>query len=171
MLDRDAIAGLLDAGALELAVVRPTLLAVAKTPTELPFPCRVMPTEDISTYYASRFSIQRILYDVLRYRPASLQLLGVDLFAGDVLYQPGYDAEVERIFDPMGFEKALSLSVHDYFDDYRYTQRLVQAGRVSVTPQLAELLSLGGHAYLQRLQCGPHRRSSSKEHPPSIVGQ
>jgi hypothetical protein len=157
MLDRDVIAGLIDAGAVDLVVVRPTLLAGVKTPGAMPFRCRVMPTEDLSTYYASRFSIQRIVYDVLRYSPASLHLLGVDLFAGDVLYQPGYDTEVDRIFDPMGYEKALSLSVHDYLDDYRYIQRLTQAGLVSVTPQLAELLSLGGSAYLQRLERGPRR--------------
>ena len=162
-LEATTIAALQERGDLSVPVVRPSLLGVLPQITELDGRLRVMQTEDATTFMSTRFGIQRILYDVVRYRPSDLALFGSDLFVGQNSYLPGYADEVERVFAPSGYEVARSMSVHDYAADFDYVSRLHAAGLLHVTPELEQILQLSGHDYLSMLQPGSDARTDAAD--------
>lgn len=151
LLDADAIMGLLDDGGLSVAVVRQSLIPALGGLPHLAGRFRVMPAEDSTTFQSTRFGLQRIMYDALRYRPVELAVFGTDLFVGTHAYTDGYANEVERIYEPGGYETAVSMFVHDYVADFEFTRDLAAVDLIDVTPTLEAILALEPSDYLRRL--------------------
>lgn len=150
-LATDGILDALDRDHIELAVLRPASAPHLERFSRCSDRVRLTPSEDAATFHATHFAIVRILYDVVRYRPASVKVFGVDLFTGRTTYTPGYAFEVDEHFGPGGFVFTQNQAGHDYLDDFRLLTRLVESQLVQVDDTLGEVLSLGEHGYLRTL--------------------
>ena len=136
----------------DVSVVRPSLAPLATIAGLRGADVRFMPSEDSTTFFATRFGIQRILYDLIPYEPASIELAAVDFFLGARDYRAGYTEEMETIFDPLDLQPALSRSVHDYKADFRFTRALLDSSVISASPDVKRILQLDPEEYLRRLE-------------------
>ena len=110
-----------------------------------------MQCEDLNTLLGTRFSVQRLLYDLVAYRPRRVVLSGVDFFLGDTPYIDGYDNEVADIYGPQDLQPSMSVAPHDHLWDYRFTQRLLQHGLITATEQVEHILRTPESHYLEEL--------------------
>jgi tetratricopeptide (TPR) repeat protein len=142
---------LLEAGKLQMAVFRASRFRDDRSWVRHPGDLRYMPAEFGAMLRAVPFGIQRILYDVLRYRPASLRVFHADLFTGPKLHRAGYSAD-RQLLDERGLAPIpLSILAHDYRADFALTKALHAAGHVRARPNLEEILRLTPDAYLEVL--------------------
>lgn len=134
----------------QLLVLRPSVLR-HRAPSVLSRPSvRVMPTEDSITLMGTHFAIQRILYDLLAYRPSSVRLAGIDFFLGDESHVAGYRADSGPSVVPQSFNYS-----HDVAFDFWYTKTLLEHGLVDATPAIRGILDYSPDSYLEALHWRP----------------
>ena len=108
----------------------------------------------------SHFGITRIVYDVLRYSPRSVLLVGVDLFTAPAEYPASYVADRAH-YDQAGFVSVLPRFNHDVIDDFRMLGSLRATGLVDADTSTSAVLDLGLEDYLRRLDEADRRRSGA----------
>jgi hypothetical protein len=145
-----SIIGLLDRGALPLAVVRPGALRSAPSGLLAHGRVRVSPDELAVHLEASPFAIQRILYDVLAFAPESVVVGGTDFFASRG-YRSGYDIDAQER-RAGGIVDSLPGYGHDPRADLRWSQRLAENGIVRFTEPGSKVLVAGEDSYLLGLE-------------------
>lgn len=112
---------------------------------------RYPPSEYLGGLRSAQFAIQRIVYDVLRYNPASVKIFNINFFLSENPYRAGYLADYTKTYAEQGLVQALSAFGHDYRADFVFTQRMLAAGLVDVDPAVRELLQLTPEQYLAGL--------------------
>ena len=132
-------------------MLRPSIVGIPGRSIDQDGGVRVMPCEDSNALLGTRLGVQRIVYDILAYRPSELILSGVDFFLGHVAYVDGYANEVSDIYEPNGLQPARSFAPHDHLWDYRFVRELHRRGAIRATEGVAELLDLDDTEYLARL--------------------
>ena len=149
----DAIASQVDDGSLDLAVLRPTAVGIplADDPR-----VRVMATEDSLPMGVSHFGIARIVYDLLRYRPRSVVLIGVDLFTASSMYPEPYRRD-RRLYDRAGFARVLPRFNHDLVDDFMMLSALRRNGLLDADDVTGGLLDLDVQHYLHKVEDADRR--------------
>jgi tetratricopeptide (TPR) repeat protein len=146
---------------LSLAVLRPTTYNARPHDDRLVGRVRTMPNEDLAHFQASHFGIQRILYDVLRYRPASVTLFGADFFTGERLYADRYQTDIELAYAPRQLVRVLPMFGHDLAADFRFSKGLHEAGLFRADDMASALLAQSPDAYLALLDANSARQSAS----------
>ncbi|BAN03342.1 hypothetical protein YM304_30280 [Ilumatobacter coccineus YM16-304] len=165
-LDRTALDRSLTAHPDDMMVVRPSML---NGPTEWFMghrQIRVMPTEDQNTFIGTRFAVQRILFDVLAYRPAAVTVTGIDFFVGADKYLPGYQSELSAIYEPNQLRPADVNASHDLAGDHAFTRSLRRSGLVDAPGAIGELLDLDTDSYLELLD---RRRDDRSDGPSTLI--
>lgn len=145
----DDAAAAAERGDFQLAVARPFLHEVLN---EQPQWLRCAQFEYGLYFRGAALGIQRIIYDLLQFAPAEIAVFHADFYAGSVASR-GYRAEGQRF----GPDSVLNdvVAVHDLLTEFRWTQRIYQAGLVTAHGVTAEVLSLSAEDYLRRLEEGP----------------
>jgi len=140
----ESIVEQLEGGCLDGAVLRPSALGIdlAGHPR-----VRVAPTEDSLCLGVSHFGIGRIVYDVLRYAPRTITLVGVDFFTSTTEYPDDYLRDKDR-YAHSGFASVLARFNHDVADDFVMLSNLRTTGLVAADASTAAVLSLPFDEYL-----------------------
>ncbi|WP_410323645.1 tetratricopeptide repeat protein [Oceanibaculum nanhaiense] len=100
-------------------------------------------------YGFTAYAIPRILYDVLRYRPAEVRLYNSDFFLGKDIHYQGYlkpgdypDHDPEFVF---------MMSYHDILRNFLFTRRLRDLGLCSGDSVCTAVLALSPEEFLHRM--------------------
>ena len=141
----------LEAGALQMAVFRTATYAADPPHLVRPGDVRYVPSEFTAGLRASQFAVQRIFYDLLRYRPASIKVFNIDFFLSPDSYRPGYLAEYANEAEQQGFVKVLGAFGHDFLADFRFTRSMHQYGFLDVDANIERILDLEPDEYLRAL--------------------
>jgi hypothetical protein len=133
--------------ALRLVVLRPFNYSVGRQLIVSPGDLRYNPNESNAALRARSFGIQRIVHDVLKYRPKSIKLFNIDFFTGPSNYKRGYTAgqllvDVDPYFVGSG---------HDYRSDFLFTKNLWERSLISGDLLVEELLQLSPDSYVAKL--------------------
>jgi tetratricopeptide (TPR) repeat protein len=156
----DDIARLLAAGSLGMAVFRPTRYDPAIRCIHHEGDLRYMPSQDSSTFEATRFAVQRIVYDLVRYRPAELKLFNIDFFLSENAYADGYTDEASDVFAARNLRLIRTSAAHDLALDFDFVRRLVGYGLLEVDDRIGRLIRMTPLEYLaelERARGGPPR--------------
>lgn len=144
-------------GDVDLAVFRPNAWPVIDRGQLVGARVRLTRTEYSLGLGASSFAIQRILHDVLRYRPSGVKVFNADLFVSDHPYDPAYRNDRTSSYEDAGLLPNLDGYGHDLLADFRLTRNLVSQGTIEVPPEIAAILDLAPSEYLDRLDALPAR--------------
>lgn len=136
---------------LQMAVFRPSAYKAGDESIVQVGDLRYMPSEYRASFRAAMFAIQRIVYDVVRYRPATVKVFNVNFFASMEEYRTGYRFDPTNDFVSRGFVRPLTAFPHDFRSDFILTRRWVETGLVEVDPVATEILSLEPSEYLALL--------------------
>lgn len=147
----DSIATLLADGTLPLAVFRPSGLRLVSARGFAPGTARVSPFEDLAGLHASHFAIARIVYDLLRYAPATITVFRADLFTGAQTYDPAYVTD-RPLYRAQNFVPVTPMYGHDLAGDHAFLARLLELGMIGAAPGLARILTLSSDDYLARVE-------------------
>jgi tetratricopeptide (TPR) repeat protein len=109
---------------------------------------RFVPSEYRASFRASQFAVQRIVYDVIRYRPRVIKVFNSDFFANPREYRRGYGLDPRDNHAARGLVRPLSAFAHDYRSDFVFTRRIAGAGLIEVDATAARLLELTPAEYL-----------------------
>ncbi|WP_022872416.1 hypothetical protein [Nesterenkonia alba] len=139
-----------ETGQLRLAVARPLYRPVVENPPDW---LRFARFEFGLYHRGAPLGIQRILYDLLQFRPAEINLMHADFYAGSAAFASGY-RQAATGFGPRQAINDLVM-MHDLRYEFTITQQLVTAGLVTAHGTAAEVLSLEEETYLTRLENGP----------------
>lgn len=90
-------------------------------------------------------SIQRILWDLLKFGPSRIKLFNVTFYAGN-MYSPGY-----RPRNVTPSLKSLGLS-HDPLQGFRFTRNMMRRGIIECDPVAASILEWPEERYIELLQ-------------------
>jgi tetratricopeptide (TPR) repeat protein len=139
-------------GRLDLAVFRTSTYAEAQPHLERPGDLRYVPSEFKGGFLGNPMAILRIVYDVLRYRPAALEVSNIDFFLSPTEYAEGYDIErrTEERWRELGVLAARALP-HDYLADFTLTRTLHRAGLLEADPAVRSHLDRSPDAYLAEM--------------------
>jgi tetratricopeptide (TPR) repeat protein len=142
----------LRSGDLGSAVFRTSTYVPGVTHLEAPGDLRYVPSEFKAGFHGGPMAILRIVYDTLRYRPASLEVHNIDFFLSTTEYAPGYDigGRAEQRWQELGALAARALA-HDYLSDFTLTRTLHRAGVIDADPAVAELLLQTPEQYLRAM--------------------
>lgn len=152
---------LLEAGDLELAVLRPASVDSAPT-TLLDHPrSRVCPDEMCLLLDASPFGVQRIIYDVIRHAPRSLRIDGLDFFTTSTYPDAYRSDETDRARS--GIRDSIAGYGHDLLSDFRWTRTLLDEGVLDACERVREVLRLNDTAYLRRVGAASATRPRSDD--------
>jgi tetratricopeptide (TPR) repeat protein len=148
----DGIRDALASGQLQQAVFRPSSYRDDTLYLHEPGDLRYVPSEFKAGFHGGPMAIQRILYDVLRYRPGRVKLFNVDLFVGQREYGDAYEPgmRVGERWRKVGVAAARALA-HDYLLDLRLTRSFLDHGLIEADPVATRVLALSDPAYLARL--------------------
>lgn len=148
----DGIRNAVATGSLQQAVFRPSSYRPDALHLHEPGDLRYVPSEFKAGFHGGPMAIQRILYDVLRYRPRRVKLFNVDLFVGEQEYGPAYEpgTRVSDRWRKVGVAAARALA-HDYLLDLRLTRSLLDHGLIEADPVATRVLALSDAAYLVHL--------------------
>ncbi|MDA3032634.1 MAG: hypothetical protein O3B90_09950 [Actinomycetota bacterium] len=138
--------------ATQTVVLRPSILRSPSHAAPAFAASRVMPAEDANAYLGTRFGVQRILYDLLHYDPAVIELCGVDFFLAPTPYVEGYTDETDRLYQPNDLQPSMSVAPHDYIWDFSFTKTLHEHGHLTVGPEIQSILRLTPGEYLRQLE-------------------
>lgn len=147
----DEIRRALSRGDLQMAVFRTATYESNTRYLHRPGDLRYPPSEYQGSFRAGQFAIQRILYDVLRYSPASVKIFNINFFLAENPYRDGYLADYTKTYAERGLVQPLSAFGHDYRADFVFTQRLFHAGLIEADPSVSALLGLTPEQYLKAL--------------------
>jgi len=141
--------------ALQLVVLRPFNYCTGKQLIVRPGDLRYNPNESNALLRARSFGIQRIMHDVLKYRPRSIKLFNIDFFTGPSNYKRGYTAgqllvDIDPYFVGSG---------HDYRSDFLFTKSLREQSLVSGDSLVEEILQLSADSYLSKMDRKDDRES------------
>lgn len=150
----------------DLMVLRPSILSGPTDWFAGHRQIRVMPTEDQNTFIGTRFAVQRILFDVLAYQPASVTVTGIDFFVGADKYLAGYQSELTAIYEPNRLRPADVNASHDLAGDHAFTRALRRSGLVDAPDDIGKLVDLGTDAYLELLE---QRRDTLADAPSTLI--
>jgi hypothetical protein len=150
----DDIARVLAAGSLQMAVFRPTRYDPAIRSIHREGDLRYMPSQDSSTFEATHFAVQRILYDLVRYSPAELKLFNIDFFLAGDAYVEGYTDEASEVFEARDLRLVRTSSAHDLVLDFDFVRRLVEHGLLHVDDPIGRLIEMTPVEYLAELERG-----------------
>ena len=113
---------------------------------------RLNPREYAASFAAAQFGVQRIVHDLLRYRPAELKVFAATLFLGSgPTHYDGYGSDIVSGRGERGLIRPPDSFAHDHASDFRFLDCLVRGGLVHVDAALASILDLGLAGYLSSL--------------------
>lgn len=138
-------------GQLKMALFRTATYDRANTYLHHPGDLRYLPSEYQGGLRSGQFAIQRIVYDLLRYRPARIKIFNINFFLAEQLYRPGYLADYVQQYEAQGLAQVLGAFGHDFRADFVFTQRLHRHGLIEVDEHVASLLQLTPEEYLRSL--------------------
>jgi hypothetical protein len=104
---------------------------------------RFIDIESSCHLFASSFGVQRMVYDISRYGPESIDVFNVDFFAGSVEYVAGYKIENADV-SFRGFS-------HDFRGDFIMSQNLRATGAVKFDSVANSVLDMDVADYLALL--------------------
>ncbi|MDG1265395.1 MAG: hypothetical protein P8O03_03645 [Ilumatobacter sp.] len=145
------ICSMLDGGLLKLAVLRPNAWDCGSGQLSARDDVRFAPSESLTRFHSSPFAIQRILFDVLHYRPRSIKLFGANFFLGERAYDHRYRDDRQFLYTDRGLRPNLDGYGHDLLADFTWTKNVCGSGVVSATPAIQRILDLSPSEYLLRL--------------------
>lgn len=148
---RDDITDALASEDLQMAVFRTATYTATPPHLVRPGDVRYVPSEFTAGFRASQFAIQRIFYDVLRYRPAAVKIFNIDFFLSPDAYRPGYLAEYAKKAEEKGFVKVLGAFGHDFLADFRFTRAMAGFGLLTGDERVRQILELSPAEYLAGL--------------------
>ncbi len=148
---RSGIADAIARGALQLAVFRTGTYRPEPAFLVRPGDVRYVPSEYTAGLRSGQFAIQRIIYDLLRYEPASIKIFNIDFFLSLDNYRPGYNANDRDEKAALGFLQVLGSFGHDFLKDFEFTRAMTTAGFVTADRRITELLELAPTDYLRAL--------------------
>jgi len=148
---QDDIIDALDRGELRQAIFRTATFSPTARSIHHPGDVRYVPSEYVASFRSGQFAIQRIIYDLLRYRPAAIKLFNINFFVDPNAYRPGYLADYTKDFKSLGLTQVLGAFGHDYLADFLFTQRLYRARLITGDSVVTSLLDLSGSEYLSLL--------------------
>jgi tetratricopeptide (TPR) repeat protein len=153
------IRGALERGALSMAIFRPSTRTPHLSYLVRPGDLRFVPSEFKGGFMAGPMGILRIVYDLLRYRPARVKVFNIDFFLSPKEYGSDHElqARVDERWRELGVVAARALA-HDYLSDFRFTRTLHQANLIETTSEVAALLKMSPEQYLSAMD---ERRSMS----------
>jgi tetratricopeptide (TPR) repeat protein len=144
----DDIAAALRDGQLRMVVFRTTRYPWQAHHIVGPGDLRFVPSEYRASFRASQFAVQRIVYDVIRYRPRVIKVFNSNFFASPREYRRGYGLDPRDNHAARGLVRPLSAFAHDYRSDFVFTRRIARAGLIEVDATAARLLELTPAEYL-----------------------
>lgn len=101
------------------------------------------------SYHGSPLGIQRMIYDLLQFRPEEIAIFNSDFYTGSGEFAEGY--RKKRSFAPGSFMNDLVV-VHDLLTDFRFTQAMLKTGRVTAKGRAAEVLEMTPEEYLRQVE-------------------
>lgn len=101
------------------------------------------------SFHGSPLGIQRMIYDLLQFRPKEIGIFNSDFYTGSGEFAEGY--REKRSFGPGSFMNDLVV-VHDLFMDFKFTQAMLRTGRVRAHGRAAEVLQLEPDEYLKAVE-------------------
>lgn len=101
------------------------------------------------SFHGSPLGIQRMIYDLLQFRPQEIAVFNSDFYTGSGEFAEGY--RKKRSFAPGSFMNDLVV-VHDLLTDFRFTQAMLQTGFVTAKGRAAEVLSREPSQYLKDVE-------------------
>lgn len=132
---------------LKLVVLRPFNYSIDRQLIVKPGDLRYNPAESNALLRARSFGVQRVLHDVLKYRPSRVKLFNIDFFVSSENYKKGCKArELLADVDPffLGFG-------HDYRGDFVFTKNLWNRSLISGDGVVEKLIQLSADTYLATL--------------------
>lgn len=145
------IRSMLDGGFLKLAVLRPNAWDCGVSQLSARDDVRFAPSESITNFFSSPYAIQRILFDVLHYRPRSIKLFGANFFLSEQAYHSRYQDDRQFLYANRGLRPNLDGYGHDLLADFTWTKSVCDLGLVSATSAIQRILDLSPSDYLLRL--------------------
>lgn len=139
-----------------MAVTRPTGYRPQLTSRSGLEALRFCPFESNANLRAGQFGIQRIIYDLLHYDPATIKVFNVDLYSRTERYRSGhYDSSAYPL--PSGRDSNVFVHiVHDLRSDFISTQRLARTGAVDFDSHASQILAQTLDVYTEKLEAaGP----------------
>jgi tetratricopeptide (TPR) repeat protein len=112
---------------------------------------RFVPAEYRASFRSSQFAVQRIVYDVIRYRPRTIKVFNANFFASVREYRSGYVSTAGRDHAARGLVRPLSAFAHDHRSDFVFTRTTAAAGLIEVDPTAERLLRSTPAEYLATL--------------------
>lgn len=101
------------------------------------------------SFHGSPLGIQRMIYDLLQFRPDEIAIFNSDFYTGSGEFAEGY--RKKRSFAPGSFMNDLVV-VHDLLTDFRFTQAMLRTGYVTAKGRAAEVLSREPSEYLKDVE-------------------
>jgi tetratricopeptide (TPR) repeat protein len=138
-------------GALKQAVFRTATFDRTIPWLNSPGDVRYVPSEFTAGFRSGQFAIQRIIYDLLRYRPSSIKVFNINFFLSPEAYRPGYLASYTDNYQSLGLTQVLGAFGHDYLADFTFTRRLHEAGLIDVDDEVGMILALTPEQYLNAM--------------------
>ena len=148
---RDEISDAISSGDLQMAVFRTATYSPDPPHLVRPGDVRYVPSEYTAGFRASQFAIQRIFYDIIRYRPSSVKVFNIDFFLSPDAYRPGYLAEYANQAVREGYLKVLGSFGHDFLADFEFTKAMFQHGRLDGDERIRQIMALTPEQYLAGL--------------------
>jgi len=114
----------------------------------LSIPAREQPrgwSYDSPFLFGAPTAVQRVLMDVLRFRPSRVKIFNTNLYL-DIVYPPEYNTSNVNMFP--------AFSVHDPLSNFIFTRQCVKGWGVEIDEVLERILDLSADDYLKRLWQG-----------------
>lgn len=109
---------------------------------------RYNPSESNAFLRARSFGIQRIVHDILRYKPRSVKIFNIDFFVSSLSYKEAYQAsKLLTDLDPYYLG-----SGHDYRSDFDFTKCLRTRSLITGDRLVNEILDRTTKEYLELLE-------------------
>ncbi len=108
---------------------------------------RYNPSESNAFLRARSFGIQRIVHDILRYKPRSVRIFNIDFFVSSLSYKEAYQAsKLLTDLDPYYLG-----SGHDYRSDFNFTKNLRARSLITGDSIVDDILGRRTEEYLELL--------------------
>ncbi|WP_120004310.1 hypothetical protein [Nesterenkonia muleiensis] len=101
------------------------------------------------SFHGSPLGIQRMIYDLLQFRPKEIAIFNSDFYTGAGEFAEGY--REKRSFGPGSFMNDLVV-VHDLLTDFKFTQAMLRTGRVTAHGRSKKVLSRDPLDYLHDVE-------------------
>lgn len=101
------------------------------------------------SFHGSPLGIQRMIYDLLQFRPAEIGIFNSDFYTGSGEFAEGYRSK--RSFGPGSFMNDLVV-VHDLLMDFKFTQAMLRTGRVTAHGRAADVLNMTPDEYIKAVE-------------------